>query len=294
MKIVFCATHVVGVEVLSQLISLDRKPAFIVTTKGDMDGSISGYFDYSNLANEHNIPIYFVKSYNLKSLEDVDFFKKNSFDLIIQGGWQRLFPGDILATLKIGAIGMHGSPNFLPKGRGRSPLNWSLINNENRFIMHMFLIKPGVDDGDVFDTYMFDINQLDDIETLYMKYSIVYKKMLERNLARLESAKLELLPQKGTPSYYSKRSAEDGEIKFETMDVWSIYNLIRAVTRPYPGAFINNFEKNERCIIWKARVLDTRITYPGAEYGKIVETFGTKFVLNCLGGLLLVEEYEYK
>lgn len=294
MKIVFCGVHVVGVEVLNHLISIGQNPTYIVTTRDDLNGAISGFFDYSKLAKENNIPVYYVKSYSMKNTADLAFFKIQSFDLIVQGGWQRLFPDEIISTLRIGAIGMHGSPNFLPKGRGRSPLNWSIIENANRFIMHMFLIKPGVDDGDVFDTYTFDINLLDDIETLYLKYSIVYKKMLERNLNKLATSELNLVPQKGDPTYYPKRTSEDGLINFEKMDVWSIYNLVRAVTRPYPGAFINNFNGYSRCIIWKARVLDTRITYPGSEYGEVVERFDKKLVLNCMGGLLLVEEYEFQ
>lgn len=294
MKIVFCGTHVVGVGVLNHLIQLGYKPSYIVTTKDDLDGKISGFYNFSDLAKKFDIPVYYAKTYTLKNAQDQEFFETNKFDLIVQGGWQRLFPDEVLRTLKIGAIGMHGSPDFLPRGRGRSPLNWSLIQDAKRFIMHMFLIKPGVDDGDVFDTYTFDINQLDDIDTLYIKYSLVYKKLLERNLQKLKEGRLELLPQTGKSTYYPQRKPEDGEIKFEDMNVWEIYNLVRAVTKPYPGAYAQNFAGQNKITIWKARVLDTRITYPNSAYGEVVDEFEGRLVVNCLGGLLLIETYDYE
>jgi len=156
--------------------------------------------------------------------------------------------------------------------------------------MHLFLIKPGVDDGDVIDVIDFDINDFDDIETLYLKYELSYKQLLKRNLKQVLMKDFRIISQVGTPSYYSKRIPEDGLIDWETMDVHTIYNFVRAQSRPYPGAF--GVIDNKKIIFWKVRVFDTRLTYPEASYGQIVETFGDKLIINCLGGLLLAEDYE--
>ena len=252
--------------------------------------AISGYKDFSDIAEKYNIPIYHVRSYSLKDQADIDFFREHKFDLLIQGGWQRLFPEAVLDTLSIGAIGVHGSSDFLPKGRGRSPMNWSLIEDKKRFIMHLFLIKPGIDDGDVFDYEFFDINEFDTIKTLYYKKTILTKRMILRNIPKLLSGDIKTTPQEGIPSYYPKRTPDDGLIDWEEMDVRYIYNFVRAQTKPYPGAFGTIDGKKYK--IWGSKVFDTRISYPDHKYGACVEKFENDMVINCRGGLLLVDDYE--
>lgn len=252
--------------------------------------NISGYFDYRPMAKKYSIPVYIPERYDMKSDADLTFFKEHNFDLLIQGGWQRLFPEDILETLNIGAIGVHGSADLLPKGRGRSPLNWSLIEDKKRFIIHYFIIKAGVDDGDVFTYKDFDINEFDDIETLYYKNALVTRSVLLEYIPKLLAGDYSVVPQIGEPSYYPKRTPADGKIDWEKMDVHQIYNFIRAQTKPYPGAF-GDFNGGAYKI-WKARVFDTRMIYPEMKYGDVVETFNDKILINCRGGLLLVDEYE--
>lgn len=289
-----CGCHEAGLPIIQGLLDVGIKFDYFVILSPEQGKKyqVAGYFDFSNLANSHKIPIYYPKTYNLEDASDQKFFTDNQFDLLIQGGWQRLFPDTILQTLKCGAIGVHGSPDFLPKGRGRSPLNWSLIENRKRFILQLFLMKSGVDDGDIFDYESFDINEFDTIRTLYYKVGIVSRNMLLRSLPLLLAGKVVFIPQKGEPSYYSKRSPSDGQIDWETMDVWDIYNAIRAQTRPYPGAF---GKINENIYtIWQAQVFDTQIKYPGEPYGSIVESFDNCLVINCRGGLLLATDYELK
>jgi len=251
---------------------------------------VSGYYDYRELAKSNGIEVYIPKSYSLKSKEDLEFFQTKRFDLLIQGGWQRLFPAKILETLKVGALGLHGSADLLPKGRGRSPMNWSLIENRKRFLMHLFLIKPGVDDGDVIAVKDYEITNYDDIETLYFKYSIVYRQLLLENLPTILSGNFSVIPQLGEPTYYKKRTPQDGHIDWETMDVFQIYNLVRATTRPYPGAFAQVGADLIR--IWHCRPFDSRIIYSDVRYGEIVERFENRLLINCRGGLLLVDEWE--
>ena len=61
---------------------------------------------------------------------------KSRFDIptVFGGPHVTYFPEEILNTLSIGALGLHGSADMLPKGRGRSPMNWSLIEGKKRFL----------------------------------------------------------------------------------------------------------------------------------------------------------------
>ena len=291
-RIVMCGCHDVGGHLIGDLIESGVPFSHFVTLTPEQGQrhDIAGYHDLSQLARSHDIPVYNPQSYSLKDERDLAFFREQNFDLLIQGGWQRLFPESVLQTLRVGAIGAHGSADFLPKGRGRSPLNWSLIEGRTRFLLHLFLIKPGADDGDVLDVEDYDINAWDDIRTLYYKMAIAEKRMIKRSLAGLLEGTLPLRPQRGEPSHYARRTPDDGRIDWENMDVRQLYDFIRAQTRPYPGAF--GFLDGKEYRIWKAQVFDTRLTYPDAAYGEVVECFDGQPIVNCRGGLLLLTDFE--
>ena len=291
-KLVMVGCHQAGLHLVEGLLAAGvRFDHFVTLTPEQAQRHrVSGYQEYFSLAEKHQIPVYVPQDYGLKAEADLDFFRAHRFDLLIQGGWQRLFPPALLDALRVGAVGGHGSADLLPKGRGRSPLNWSLIEGRQRFIMQLFLIEPGVDDGAVFASESFDINPFDTIATLYMKHAIVTRRLLLEYIPRLLAGDLQASPQLGAPSYYPKRGPEDGLIDWEQMDVWEIHNLIRALAMPYPGAFGPVDGVLYR--FWQAQVFDTRITYPEAAYGQIVERFGRSLVINCRGGLLLANDYQ--
>lgn len=289
-----CGNHIGGKEIIEFLLKNGVKFKYFVTIDKQtaIKNKVSGFYDYTAMAAKNNIPVYYCERFDLKSEKDIDFFKKNGFDLLVQGGWQRLFPQEVLDSLKIGALGTHGGADFLPKYRGRSPLNWSLIENKKRFIMQLFLMKSGADDGDIIDWFKFDINVFDDINTLYKKYAISIKYMILRNINDLKNKNASFKRQNGIPLYYPKRTNKDGQIDWENMYIDDIYNLVRATSEPYPCAYSFIDEKIIKFI--KVRVFDTSLLYLNASYGEIVEIFSDDTLLiNCLGGVLLIEKYKY-
>ena len=292
-KIVFCGCSSAGLEVLDFLISKNFEISHIISLNSQQatQYNVSGYASFDEIARKNNIPIYFPKTYSLKDNDDISFFEKNNFDLLLLGGWQRLIPEIILSKLKIGGIGFHGSSEFLPKGRGRSPVNWSLIEGKTQFILHAFLMTPGIDDGDVITHEIFDINQWDTCQTIYYKISIIQKRILEEFIPKLLSNNFKHIPQTGEPSYYEKRTPDDGLIDW-SKSVHEIYNFVRALTRPYPGAF--TFLNGQRLNIWKSQPFDSKIKYE-SKNSQIVEKFSTgDFIVNCKDGLLLITDYEGK
>lgn len=291
-KIVMCGCLETGWEVVRALLEEGVSIDYFVTITPQKaeEQKVSGYESYQDLADQFNIPVYYAEKYSLTSENDIAFFERHQFDLLIQGGWQRLFPDQVLKTLSIGAIGIHGSSEFLPKGRGRSPINWSILLGKKRFIIHYFLIKPGVDDGDIFHYESFDINSWDTCRTLYYKNSIITKRVMLNWIPKLLAGNFHTFPQEGEPSYYPKRTAEDGLINWSS-SVFDIHNFIRALTHPYPGAF--SYVEGHCVTIWTAQPFDTKITYWGKQEGEVVEVFKTgDVVVNCIGGCLLVTKYE--
>jgi len=288
-KIVMCGIQTQGIEICKFLINNNINIDYIVTIKEPKKNVASGWIDYSEFAKEYSIPIYYCKSYSFKNDNDFKFFNTYKFDILLLGGWQRLIPENVLNTLKWGAIGQHGSSELLPRGRGRSPINWSIITNRKRIVWNIFRITPGIDDGSIIDYRIININEFDDCNTIYKKIAIIVKNMYLKNISKIFNGTIKLLPQVGTPTFYIKRTSDDGVIDWN-LSMNEIYNLIRAVTHPYPGAFTyNTFNK---IMIWKAQPFDNNILYYGKQNGEIVEIFEDKsFVVNCCDGTLLVTEH---
>ena len=212
--------------------------------------SISNYFDFSKYAKKNNIKKYSVKKYNLKDKRDFDFFKTEKFDLLFIGGWNRLIPIKILNTLKLGGLGFHASPNLLPLGRGRSPMNWGIIKNKKKLILHMFYLKSGPDNGEIIYKENFKIHPWDDIYSIYLKYQMVLNKLLIKFLYNIKiNKKIKSYKQKGKPSYFPKRKPSDGYLDFNKMDSIKIFNQVRATSRPYPGSFF--YFEGKKITIWK-------------------------------------------
>jgi methionyl-tRNA formyltransferase len=291
-RIVMAGCHELGQYLLPRLAATGLAPSSLVTISPAVAArhAVAGYVDLRPLAVSLGIDIHEVQTYDLSAAGDVSFFQDSGFDLLIQGGWQRLFPPSVLASLRIGAVGVHGSADLLPKGRGRSPLNWSLIEGRRRFLFQFFLMEEGVDDGPIFDVADVDITPFDTIRTLYYKNALVTARVLSQSIPALLNGTATFRPQHGEPTFYARRTAADGRIDWEGMDVWQIHDLVRALTRPYPGAFGRLDGKDHR--VWRAQIFDTRILYPDRDYGDVVERFGDVLIVNCRGGLLLVDDHE--
>lgn len=265
----------------------------IAPEKGE-DQQVAGYKDLRPFLEERGIPYTVAHKYSLKGHLDEEALRMLNLDMLLVIGWQRLIPDWFLESLSIGAFGMHGSSRPLPHGRGRSPMNWSLLQGKDVFYTHLFQYKPGVDDGPIVGVQTFDITPFDDCLTLHFKNTVAMVNLCARHLPDLLDGNAQLTPQPTAgATYYPKRSAEDGLIYWED-STWDICNLIRAVTRPFPGAFAYlGDEGDKRVQIWKAQPFDTRITYPSSEPGEIVEVFyNGMFVVRTGDSTALVTDYE--
>lgn len=259
---------------------------------------VAGYLDLRPHLDELGIPWTLAAKYNLRSEEDRERMLALGLDLLLVNGWQRLIPDWWLDALPIGAYGMHGSSRPLPHGRGRSPLNWSLIQGKEVFYTHLFQYLPGVDDGPVVAVQLFDITPFDTALTLHYKNTLSMVRLCIDHLPSLLDGTARKMPQPAEgATYYPKRGAEDGLLYFED-DAATLYNLVRAVTRPFPGAFAYLDDDRDRPVtIWRAVPFDSRLTWPAARPGEIVAVFHDGGLVVRTGGTagctsLLVQESE--
>jgi methionyl-tRNA formyltransferase len=265
----------------------------LITLPPKLNKDVADYQDLKEFAEEKNIPLTYVETYGMKDEVTRKKLEGVQLDVIIVVGWQRLIPEWILNKTPLGVYGMHGSSLPLPKGRGRSPLNWSILEQKDRFYTYLFQYDAGVDSGRIVDVQRFDICPWDTIQSLQHKNTVSQYLLLLKHLPSILSKTVKTIPQNATirPSYYPKRTFEDGAIDWRQWTAREIYALVRAVTHPYPGAY--TIVDDEMVMIWRAIPFDSCIQFPDVIPGQIVDVFTDgSFVVQCFVDTLLVLEYE--
>lgn len=279
-------------EIVRHILKSGQHVDLIVTIdKGVTErNDVSGFSTMDDLAEREGITLYKAKDYSLKDIEAVTFFSQNEFSVGISMGWQRLIPERILARFTHGIFGFHGSCGYLPFGRGRSPMNWSLIHGDTRFILNLFKYDEKADSPNVFRNMMFEITPFDTIRTLQYKNMLCAKRLVWELLEACKKGEIEIdTDSKDKDSWYGKRTPEDGKIDFRAR-TRDIYNLIRAVTRPFAGAF--SYCRGHRVTIWKAVPFDQMIDFSGFALGQIVDIFDNHLIVRTLDGSLLITDYQ--
>lgn len=238
------------------------------------------------------ISFHIVRSYNLKNEADFKFFEGAAIDLLLVIGWERLVPAEVLNVLGKFACGMHGSPYGLPKGRGRSPLNWALLTAQNKFLTYLFKYDPHVDAGHIIGFRAFDINDFDTIAALHMKNRIAMGQLLATYIPLIEKDGVTFVPQPPEiPTYYPKREPDDSGIDWQRTTL-QIYNLIRAVAPPYPPAYA--FHQGKKVFITEAYPFTTGLFHDQSQPGTIVDISVSlhQFVVKTKDGTLVVKKFD--
>ncbi|MDE7015051.1 MAG: hypothetical protein K2P19_10350 [Kineothrix sp.] len=251
---------------------------------------VSGFKGLSVLTEKYGIPVFEADSYFLTDEKTKKFMEENEFEIAVSMGWQRLIPKEVLDKFRYGVYGFHGNCGYLPFGRGRSPLNWSIIQGDTRFNLNLFRYDENADSPNVFATEMFSLTMHDDIRTAQYKNMICSKNLIRKLLKAYEEKNIVIRTEsKDFDSWYMKRSAADGKIDFHgrTRD---IYNLIRGVAAPFPGAFA--MCGGEKVTVWEAHPFDEMIDFSGFTPGEVVDVFDGKPVVRTVDGSLLIDRYE--
>ena len=255
---------------------------------------ISGFYSLDDFAGRNNIKLFKVENYSMQDDKSRSFFNDNTFEIAICMGWQRLIPEYVLNRFSVGIFGFHGSCGYLPFGRGRSPLNWSVINGDTRFILNLFKYDSGVDSPNVYQNRTFEITVHDDIRTLQYKNMLCSFEMIGNLLDDYQKNRIVIkTASKDFDSLYPKRTPNDGKIDFRSK-TRDLYNLVRGVTSPFPGALCYNRTSGEKVMIWKIIPFDQVINFSDYAVGEVVAVFDGKPVVRTIDGSVLIERYDSK
>lgn len=209
-------------------------------------------------------------------------------DLIIVAGWSELLSDSLLSIPKLGTIGFH--PSKLPSDRGRSVLAWQIEENYLETALTMFFYNSIPDGGDIIaqervviteNDYINDVlNKMDDATYNLMKayFPLLRKGLIPARKQRLDEGNFRRL-----------RDASNLQINWDANST-DIYNKVRAVSSPYPGA--ETTLAGEKYKIWRAEPLDSIFLGKGANVGTIVaRLYDNSFVVKCRKGYLHVTKW---
>lgn len=244
MKLVVCAYHNVGYRCIEELLRQGAEISLIFTHEDSATEEI-WFSSVRKLADLHGIP-YVTTSIN--EPENIEKVRKIGPEFLLSFYYRNMIKPEVLEIPKMGALNLHGS--YLPKYRGRVPVNWAVINGETETgaTLHYMVAKP--DAGDIVDQEKVAIEFTDTAHDVFGKLTDVAVTVLGRAWPKLMDGSAARIPMDlKAGGYFGGRKPEDGRIDWSKSAV-EIYNLIRGVTHPYPGAFTEL--NGEKTTIWSA------------------------------------------
>jgi methionyl-tRNA formyltransferase len=244
---------------------------------------MSGGADLAGIALAAGIPLKTGASAN--SPESIEWIRNLAPDVLLAVGWTQLIKSELLSVPRIACLGFHAS--LLPKYRGRAPVNWAILNGETETGNTLMVLAPGADEGDIVCQRRIPIGEEDDCRMIYEKVSVTECEMLDEILPLIREDRMPRRKQDSAQAtVMPKRRPEDGLLDW-SWPASRIYNWIRALTRPYPGAFA--YLNGGKITIWKSRI-EVGCKNMGAPIGSVhADTDGYPAVVTGDGILKLLE-----
>ena len=246
-RILFFGYSEVGYSCLSLLLERGDHVVALITHEDNPHEKI-WFKTPAVAAREKGIPVFTPESVNTPEWREKIAALRP--DLILSVYYRHMIGTKLLALPPLGAWNLHGS--LLPKYRGRAPINWAVLHGEARIGMTLHRMVKSADAGAIVDQDGADIGPRDTAEQAFRKVLPCALRVLARQIDALLAGMATETPQdEARASYFGGRKPEDGRIVW-TQTSRQIFNVIRAVTDPYPGAFTEIGEA--RLMVWWAEM----------------------------------------
>ena len=282
MNVVVFGEDIYTSTVVESLIENGHKVSLIITPE---------YFNESykvleEAAAKYNIE--FVKDKNVNSGKIKDHLIKVKPDLIIAAHLRKILHKEIFSQAAKGAINVH--PSLLPKYRGLSPQHQAIMHGDDESGVTVHYIDADVDTGEIIVQKKFPISQNDYILNIQIKMLDIYKKIVVEALGLLEDISFKPLKQDLTHvSYFGPLKKVDREIDL-AKSKQEVYNLIRAVSLPYEGAFYKNYT------IWAAELADSskenELKNKYTDIGFYFDKTTDEIIIRLKDGFLVSDDFE--
>ncbi len=247
-KAVVFAYHDIGCAGIEALLTAGYDIAAVFTHADDPKEN-NFYGSVAQLCARNGIPVHAPEDANHPLW--IERIAKLNPDFIFSFYYRNLLSEALLATASKGAFNLHGS--LLPKYRGRAPANWVLVKGETETGVTLHRMVKRADAGAILAQQKVTIERTDTGLTLHAKLRDAATNLLRDALPQLAAGKLtETAQDESQATYFGRRTAADGKLEWKK-PAEELFNLVRAVTQPYPGAFCAVGE--HKLIVWQAEVV---------------------------------------
>lgn len=220
--------------------------AALVTLPRDLACRHSDFVDLGAEAEALDIEVIHAPNSNAPPI--VDRIRRLEPDLVFVIGWSQICRQDFLGAASARVIGYH--PAALPRLRGRGVIPWTILLGEAITAGTLFWIDDGVDSGPILAQRFFHVAPDETAASLYATHMNVLGEMMAEVLPSLrDGTPRRQIQDERFATWAAKRTPADGLIDWRrpAADIW---RLVRAVGKPYPGAF--TWIDGDRLVVWEA------------------------------------------
>jgi methionyl-tRNA formyltransferase len=276
-RLIVCAYHNVGYRCIEELLRQGAE-ILIIFSHEDSSAEEIWFESVRELAEQNSIPCL---TTDINEPENIERVRTIAPDFIFSFYYRNMIKPVVLEIPRVGSLNLHGS--CLPKYRGRVPVNWVVINGETEtgVTLHYMVEKP--DSGDIVDREKVEIAFTDTALDVFNKVTLAAVTVVARAWPLLREGRAARIPMDIRAGNYCRgRKPEDGRIDWSRPAI-EVYNLIRGVTHPYPGAF--TCLHGRKIIIWQAWPRDGQ-----GEPGRIMSH--EPLLIGTGGGLLEIRKIQ--
>jgi methionyl-tRNA formyltransferase len=218
---------------------------------------------------EQNLPVF--QPAKIKTEETLNLFRSHEADVAVVVAYGRILPISFLETPKFGCINVHFS--LLPKYRGAAPVNWAIVQNEQKTGVTTMRMDAGLDTGDILRQSEIEIGADETAPELLKRLAVSGAELLGETLKNLDS--IEPQKQNETQATFAPiLKREDGLISWE-LSAFDIKNRVRGF-QPFPNAFVYTGDK--KMVIWRADAEETEVAF---EFGTVLKAAGDDLIVAC-------------
>lgn len=246
-KAVVFAYHDIGCAGIETLLDSGFEIAAVFTHADDPKEN-AFYASVAQLCARKGIPVHAPEDANHPLW--IERISKLKPDYLFSFYYRQLLSEPLLATARKGAFNLHGS--LLPRYRGRAPANWVLVNGESETGVTLHRMVKRADAGAIIAQQRVAIERSDTALSLHGKLRVAAIDLLRDALPALRQGTVSETPQdESKATVFGRRTPADGKLVWKR-SAEELFNLVRAVTQPYPGAFCAVGE--HKLIVWSAEV----------------------------------------
>lgn len=214
----------------------------------------------------------------IKTEEAKSLFSSHNADLAAVVAYGRILPAEFLATPQRGCINVHFS--LLPLYRGAAPVNWAIVNGEEKTGVTTMFIEEKLDSGPVLLQRETKIGKIETAPELMGRLAETGAELLSETVAQLDE--ITPMPQHHRNATLAPMLRKENGLIDWSKNAAALERTVRGL-QPWPNAYTHH--QTHRLIVWRAEA--TKAELSNAVPGEVVAAQGDALIVRCGGETVL-------